>query len=237
MKEIIHEHMEANRSDWWMNGRTAIVLTLLKQLVDKNKKIVDIGAGTGIIAEQILGMGYNVSTIDNSPTSLKILNQKNLQPIEGALPDLKISNKFDVALLLDVLEHVEDHEKSLKTIYEMLNENGYLIITVPAFQFLWTQKDVDFGHFRRYTKSTLEEVISKTNFKIEYSSYYNFFLFLPALFYAVKNKKKLTSSRYSKKRDKIFTPIFKFERHFIKRRIKFLFGVSLICILKKNEKI
>ena len=237
MKEIIHEHMEANRSDWWMNGRTAIVLTLLKQLVDKNKKIVDIGAGTGIIAEQILGMGYNVSTIDNSPTSLKILNQKNLQPIEGALPDLKISNKFDVALLLDVLEHVEDHEKSLKTIYEMLNENGYLIITVPAFQFLWTQKDVDFGHFRRYTKSTLEEVISKTNFKIEYSSYYNFFLFLQALFYAVKNKKKLTSYRYSKKRDKIFTPIFKFERHFIKRRIKFLFGVSLICILKKNEKI
>lgn len=234
MKKEVYLQTESNRKDWWMNGRISIVLNLLKKIHKDDDRIVDVGSGPGIIADTIKSLGYNISTIDNSPTSLKILKSKGLNPIEGALPNLKISDKFDIALLLDVLEHVEDDHKSLDTLYELLNNNGYIIITVPAFMFLWTPKDVDLGHYRRYTKKTLKEVIGKTKFKIEYLSYYNFFLFLPALIYAIKNKNKTKSSRYSDKRDKLFTPIFKFERHFISRGIKFPFGVSLICVLKKE---
>lgn len=234
MKEVIHEYMQENQNDWWMRGRIAIVLSLLNKFAKKTDTILDIGAGTGIITEKIKAAGYNnISVVDNSPTSLNILKEKNLNPIEGSLPELNIDGKCDFALLLDVLEHIEDDKKTLLSIYEHLNTGGKLLITVPAFMFLWTPKDIDLGHFRRYNKNSLLETIQSTKFKIKFMSYYNFFLFIPALIYSIKNKKKTRSARYSKTRDKYFTPIFKFERHFISRNIKFPFGVSMICILEK----
>ena len=234
MKEIIHEYMQENQSDWWMNGRIAIVLELLSKYSRKSDSIIDIGAGTGIICENLQNAGYkDITAVDNSETALKILISKHINTIKGKLPKLEIHGQYNFALLLDVLEHIKKDVETLNSIYDKLNDNGKILITVPAFMFLWTPKDNDLGHFRRYTKSTLLNVIKNTQFKVEFISYYNFFLFLPALIYILKNKKTTKTPRYSKSRDKLFTPIFKFEKHFLKNGIKFPFGVSLICILKK----
>lgn len=83
--------------------------------------------------------------------------------------------------MFDVLEHVEDDRKSLEVLYEYLSENGKLILTVPTFDFLWTKSDEVQFHKRRYRKKELTNLLKNIGYRIDYSSYFNFFLFIPAI--------------------------------------------------------
>ncbi len=81
---------------------------------------------------------------------------------------------FDLILVADVIEHVEDDMAILQYLSELLNKNGQILITVPAFDFLFSNKDKVLLHYRRYTKKNMKKIISKY-FNITKLSYYNFF--------------------------------------------------------------
>jgi hypothetical protein len=80
-----------------------------------------------------------------------------------------------------VLEHIEDEAAALKLIHSILEPSGRLFLTVPSYQFLYSSEDDAAGHFRRYTLSRLRLVLAKSNFRMEFSSY--FFTPLPPLIF------------------------------------------------------
>ena len=95
----------------------------------------------------------------------------------GTVDDL-IENVQQITLL-DVLEHIEDDAGFLIKLNHRLKSNGRLLLTVPAFNILWSSEDDYAGHFRRYK---LQEIISLTEnagFKVLYASYFYQFLFCP----------------------------------------------------------
>jgi len=97
--------------------------------------------------------------------------------VQADVSDLPFGNdKFDLVLALDVLEHVEDHKKALLECRRVLRKGGSVLITVPALSFLWSKHDVGQGHFRRYNKKMLLDLVSETDYKIDYIGYFNFFL-------------------------------------------------------------
>lgn len=237
MKKSTFEAIKSNEQDWWLETKARIIAELVRYYFPNTSiEIFDIASGTGFIANEIRRIGYkNITVSDRSKTALKMLSAEFNEVKSIDLPSLVgIQETYDCILLLDVLEHISDDYGSLQSATKLLKKNGKIIITVPAFEFLWSQKDVRVEHKRRYTKKTLERVIMHAGLKIEYCSYYNFFLFLPALLYAMVNKNDERIPRYNSLQNIVFRRIFMLEKPLIRRKFKFPFGVSVIAVVSKK---
>ena len=91
--------------------------------------------------------------------------------------DEKFSGHFgdyNTVFALNVVEHISDDVLALKNSYKLLADGGHVVILVPSYQFLFNHFDEELGHYRRYTKSGLSNVFSKTKFEIIHKQYFNF---------------------------------------------------------------
>lgn len=238
MKKNTFLQIHRNKVDWWLETKAKVILSILTTTFeDKDVTILDIGSGTGFLASYVREHGYNKITVsDRSKTALNLLNKQFDSVISINLPNKpNLRKKYHCILLLDVMEHIRDDYSTLENLKKLLKPNGVIIITVPAFEFLWSQKDIRVEHMRRYTFKTLKRVIQIAKLNIEYITYYNFFLFFPAILYSLVNKRNEKISRYKSMPHKMFKNIFQLEVPFIINKFKFPFGVSLLAIVR-NEK-
>ena len=139
----------------------------IKKLRDKlissmeNKTIVDYGAGSG---EFCLNRSNNVFYAVEPDKYLEHeLKDKGINVID--FKKLK-SRSVDFLYSINVLEHIENDELTLYQIHKVLSNKGKVLIYVPAFQFLWTGLDDEVGHFRRYTRKSLEKKLERCGFRI-----------------------------------------------------------------------
>ena len=125
----------------------------------------------------------------------------------------------------------------LASLRSRLRPGGAIVLTVPAFPFLWSNHDVSHHHFRRYTRESLRASAEKAGLKVSYSSYYNFFLFPVAV--AARTVKRLTGRKTPD--DALPGPlangalrrVFGFERHLL-GRLSLPFGLSLVAVLEPS---
>jgi len=169
----------------WEIVRLKILLFLLKKRPDKNL-IVDVGSGDAFVATQLseklfntkiaaVDINYNEQFInDNKRTNIVFL--KNISHV----PEIGI---IDTILLMDVLEHIERPEDLLDDIRTLKNVSSAteFIITVPAFQFLFSEHDTFLKHYRRYNRIELNGLVCKEGFKIKSSGYFFVTLFFARL--------------------------------------------------------
>lgn len=175
-------HLE--ESNWWYASRRDLVLKMIalidNSLLEKPFKILDTGCGTGINLKylQILGDAYG---LDISKDALRFSKSRGLSSlICGSADSLPFKNDlFDLVLALDVIEHIDDDLSAVRELNRVLKPGGRLIITVPAFQFLWSGHDMAVHHRRRYTRSGILSILRLGGFENEKATYWNFFLFLP----------------------------------------------------------
>ena len=99
-----------------------------------NEKIIDIGCGHGSIGHELIKKGFEVHGIEINEEALESLKEKGFHVIKKdiTLP-LNINEKFDITLILDVLEHIFDPFSLLKEAKKITNENGYIIVSVPLY--------------------------------------------------------------------------------------------------------
>lgn len=140
-------------------------------------------------------------------------------------------------LAADVIEHIKNDKKAIQLLYRSLKPKGKIIITVPAFQFLFSQKDKELRHFRRYNLKNLKMILK--NFKLIKISYFNFFLFLPLsiliLIFKFFNFNFIDDAEKTPNKtiNKLLYIIFSFEKYFI-NNFNFPFGLSIIFIGQKK---
>src|SRR3989339_1811134 len=206
-------------------------------------KIIDIGCASGIFLEHLNEKGFkNLYGIDPNPESIKFI-KKNLPNIN--LYDLYLKDflkeqkqKFDFVFLLDVLEHIKNDDTFLKEVKELPDNNSKVLISVPAFQWLWSDHDRICNHFRRYSKKHLIKLLESCGYKIEFCSYYSTILFplvvLQKIISRIKKYKDHKSFLPSPFLNKLFKIIYKQEIPMLKR-ITFPFGSSLICFASKRK--
>lgn len=182
MQNIHYETLYRTESGhWWYKVRRKIIYNLIKRYrsnFGKDIKILDTGCGTGMLLKELeaLGVCYGIDISQRAVDFCKQRGIGNILIADAAnipYPD----NTFDVALALDVIEHIKDDEEALKEIYRVLKPQGMAIIMVPAFMFLWGVTDVISQHHRRYALSELRKKIENRRFSIIRSSYFNTFLF------------------------------------------------------------
>lgn len=184
-------------SHWWHISKRRIVANYIKHyLKKKTAKILDVGCGTGKNLESFKEFG-EIYGLDSSKEAMEFCKKRGLKNIklgEAEKMPFKASS-FDVVTLLDVLEHTDDN-KTLREVYRVLRKDGILIITVPAFSWLWSNWDKVLHHKRRYNKNDIINILKKNSFAVTYISYLYSFLVLPALIIR-KIKQKLLKKEYT----------------------------------------
>jgi SAM-dependent methyltransferase len=169
---------------WWSEGRRALVTGLWRKYrnTKERPRILEIGCGTGGLLKELSGWSVAYG-LDISPEAAKFCLERDLDRVSlGDITSLPFKDKqFDAVVCVDVLEHVDDDGQALREVRRICKPGGRLIATVPAFQFLWSRRDVQLHHKRRYTLGQFKRRVRGEGFKILKASYVNFPLFVPLL--------------------------------------------------------
>ncbi|WP_017327495.1 bifunctional 2-polyprenyl-6-hydroxyphenol methylase/3-demethylubiquinol 3-O-methyltransferase UbiG [Synechococcus sp. PCC 7336] len=241
---IYRNNFELETSHWWFQGRTAIVMGLLDRYCDisPGETAIDIGCGTGMILQQ-LNQRYRAIGIDTSPLAVDFAKQRGNQEVFCTSLEEAANKDWQprVALMLDVVEHIRDDASFLRQVWEVLPEGGQVLITVPAYQWLWSAHDVMHHHFRRYRAEQMRELLTQTGFELQKLSYFNTLLFLPALLQKLSQRNREPSPQDSiptvpSWMNAILQSIFAFER-FLLPWFDFPFGISIVAIAQKKRPI
>lgn len=239
-KDLYADLYQQEEKHWWHRSkRENCRRLLLKYLFDKNLKILDIGCGTGKNVEFFQEWGETFG-LDASPEAIRFCQKRGLKNIKKARGEKTNfpAETFDLITLLDVLEHV-DETAILAEIRRLLKPKGKLLITVPAYPWLWSRWDEVLKHRRRYTLSTLNAILKKHHFRVLKISYMFSFLLLPAILVRLI-KSRLSGENYSSDFS-LSSPLINFIgfklaqlEGFILNQFSLPFGTSLICLAQKE---
>ena len=227
MKKIQYDGFELEHFDSASNFRKYQV-SLISKYIKGN--FVEVGAGTGGLVPYYKKFLKKITLLEPDKKLFKILKKKfSTKKIKIKNNTVnKLKNNFDTIIYYDVLEHIKNDLKEIKTASKKLKKNRYLIISVPAYQAFYSEFDKSVGHFKRYNKKDFFQFEKKTKLKIEKLAYYDSMGFL----FLVLNK--ILSLKQTNLKNKIFLwnlliPVSKL--------IDFLtfnkFGKSLLCVFKK----
>ena len=146
-------------------------------------RVLEIGCGTGNLTRLLLEKAEQVTAIDTHAAHLELLS-RTVQVPHGHTLSIRNQNivedmtnlfGYDTVVLINVLEHLPEPEEALRRIYRALNPGGRVIVFVPALKFLLSPFDKLIGHYRRYTRESLENQLSAAGFGLKKSVYFNFF--------------------------------------------------------------
>lgn len=235
---------EYEQSYWWHLGRLEIIQTYMKCASRNrpNSVILNVGCGTGGTIDMLEKFGKvdNVDTSDDAIAFANALGYGNITKVDGI--HLPFENKaYDVVGAFDVLEHIEDHQGALSEWKRVLKDDGAIVITVPAYQWLWSGHDVSSHHRRRYTLRSLMTVAAEAGLRPEKKSYaISFSLPLVAGFRLaskVLDQKADSTSSYvpvPRSINRLFTTLLKVEAK-LHNTVSLPAGTSVITILRKSD--
>lgn len=233
-----------DRHFWFVGTRIVIMDVLRRALGDRlnGARVLDVGCGTGFTLTK-LPDGVNAVGLDASEHALAHTRRRSSATlVRGSATSLPFAAEtFDAVLCLDVLEHLDDDRAAAAEIQRILRPGGVALVTVPAFQMLWSDHDEALAHRRRYRLREIEKVLESTGLTLEIATYYNALLF-PAIA-AVRTLSKLRRARPTGAETHVSVPpspvnavltrVLASERHVI-GHARFPAGVSCLLVARKG---
>jgi SAM-dependent methyltransferase len=168
---------------WWFRWRYDLITKLVASLKsDESFRILDAGCGTGQMTKQLEAIGHAVG-LDSANEAIVYARSRGVERlVRGSITAPPFAEgSFDCVLALDVIEHVDDDMGILTSLYEVIKPGGHLIITVPAFDTLWSEHDVINHHKRRYRSPQLKRLMEEAGFTVDRVTYCNTALYVPVL--------------------------------------------------------
>jgi len=237
-REVFDRMAEQDQVHWWYVARRKILADLIAReaKLPEDARILEVGCGTGHNFAMLERFG-RLDALEVDDAARALATQRLGRPVGDApLPDLPgvPDGAYDLVALLDVLEHVDDRPESLRSIARKLKPNGRILVTVPAYQWMWSAHDLAHHHKLRYSKKGLRRDAEAAGLKIEKIGYFNSLLFPLAAAVRLAGKAVGKSSSDDKvparPLNALFQAIFALERHAI-GRLSFPAGVSLFSLL------
>ncbi len=166
-------------SFWFRHRNRCIVAAVRKWMPENIGPIFDIGGGNGFVGWGLEDAGYNVVLVEPGSDGAHNAKQRGLANVVCATTQGAgfAPGSMPAIGLFDVVEHIADDHAFMTEMRALLVRDGLAFITVPAHQWLWSQEDIDAGHYRRYTASSIIAVLRKSGFEIEFVT--SFFRPLP----------------------------------------------------------
>jgi SAM-dependent methyltransferase len=230
------------RTHWWYQGRRELVSVLLGGQLAPGSSVIDVGCGTGdnlgtleaLAGGPVTGVELSEHAIKRAPagpvgTRVGIALAEHL-PYRDAAADVLTS--------MDVIEHLDDDRVALAEYHRVVRPGGWLLLTVPAYQWLWSVHDETAAHRRRYSRARLEEAVGGAGFVVERTSYFNSFLVPPAAALRRTPLRRFASDndeevgQASPFVSKVMAGLSGLERRVIRRR-RMPFGLSIILLARR----
>jgi SAM-dependent methyltransferase len=247
MDATLYEELHrVEQTHWWFRARRHIVWSLVGRYVEggtnRRLQVCELGCGTGgnLIA---IAEDHDVVGVERSPEALKhaseLLGNRvcfgNL-PHEIDLPP----GSFDVVLMTDVLEHIEDDAASAIAALSLVRPGGVVVATVPAYQWLYSPRDAHHHHFRRYSKHRFAGLWNRADAQTVLLSHYNTLLFPPAA--AIRLASRIMArargggdlSLPASPINNLLARLMRSETHLL-GRVPFPFGLSLAAVIRKTH--
>ncbi len=238
---------------WWFATRTRAILAYLDMYLGpgtKDRLVLDVGSGAGNMAHHLAHYGTYLG-VDVNPKPLRVARERGLPVFLGSAETLPYADaSFDLVALLDTVEHIPDDRAVFAESYRVLKPGGKLLVTVPAFMFLWSKNDVLNKHQRRYTRPELVKKLEGCGFHVLRSSYNNFFIFPLAAAVILARRGRFEPDLASPHFDKdayqvemeptpaplnaLLSGVGRFEAAFL-RRFVFPWGTGIIAIAEKGK--
>lgn len=250
--------IQMQREHFWYRGRHKLLLNVLKEEIQRhfvhkqNLHAIDMGGGCGGWLEYIHihspGLFSELALGDSSMRALSLAG-----PVVGPfatryqldLLDLNWHEEWDIVFLLDVLEHISDHQEVLRQVYKSLRPGGLLFVTTPALKFFWTYNDELAHHQRRYSRQDFCTLGRQVNLEILRTEYF-MFLLSPALLLSrmlfrppksataeqLRNHLIQTHSIPAKPINGLLTKLFSIEAAMI-NSVNFPWGTSILAVFKR----
>lgn len=167
-------------ASFWFRHRNDCIAQLIRNHPFSGT-LLDVGGGNGFVARRLQDEGYDVVLLEpGDPGARNARTKRGLDHVVCATIDSAAfhDGAFGAIGMFDVIEHVQNDAAFLARASKLLEERGRVYMTVPCHDWLWSQADVDAGHFRRHTVRSMQDLLSPL-FDIDYISYFFAPLVLP----------------------------------------------------------
>jgi 2-polyprenyl-3-methyl-5-hydroxy-6-metoxy-1,4-benzoquinol methylase len=237
MSTTLHEYErqasnDQAQNDYWAQTRRNILETWVAEI--SPKKVLDIGCGSGYLADYLTYNNTFVAGIDIDESSIRLAAERpNVDSaIVGDATKLPYeSETFELIILGDVVEHFEDPLVVLNEAERVLSQEGTLIISVPAFRWLWGPHDEHNNHTDRYNATRLSDIVAQAGFSFENHRYTNFFP-LPIYFVMQRILQRGVPSETRGGHNKIIELVKKILIS-IEKSVNFPIGITLVAKCSK----
>ena len=160
---------------WWYRGRRRLLDRVISGMaLPPAARILDAGCGSGRNMVELARYG-SVAGVEVSPESAGVARKREVgQVVEGSIDAMPFAeDSFDLAVCLDVIEHLEDDRAALVELRRVVAPGGALLVTVPAYPWLWSSHDTINQHQRRYTRRSLLAAAEGAGWRAERVTYFN----------------------------------------------------------------
>jgi SAM-dependent methyltransferase len=236
------ERANPESDGFWAAERAKSIWNLLD--VHRVCTLWEIGAGNGNAAIPLRKQGIEVFPIEPLRNGARTLNKNGFTTFQATLESLNFpDNSIGAIGAFDVFEHLEKPNELMYEVYRILKAGGIFICSVPAYQWLFSDFDISIGHYRRYSRKSLRELVESTG--LEVISVVSLFSYLVLPAYVLRripfllgrrnNYSQITTSSGGNSQilDRL-RPFFGFLGR-LERSVKPPFGLSIILISKKPD--
>jgi SAM-dependent methyltransferase len=189
-RDYEHQTHQAEDRHWWYRGRRKVLDGVIAELgLPAEPRILDAGCGSGRFMVELSKLGM-VTGVELSDTSVALARQRGLgDVVAGSVLEMPFADgSFDLAVSLDVIEHLEDDLAALRELRRTVAPGGALLVTVPAYQWLWSGHDEINHHHRRYTRRSLQQVAERAGWRQSRTTYFNSLLLPVAILLRVLDR-------------------------------------------------
>jgi SAM-dependent methyltransferase len=229
---------------WWYRGRRRIVAGELERLdLTPGCQVLDAGCGAGQTLDDLaeLGSVECAQGVDTSPEAVSAAQARGhldvqVSDVESLPHD---DGAFDLVTCLDVIEHTPDDRATFAELYRVTRPGGYLLVTVPAYQLLWSSHDVANNHYRRYRLSTLAAAASEAGWRLERRTYFNSFMLPPAALVRLARRSRAHANERSdlqltpRRLNPLLELPLRVEAALIRLGVRLPAGLSLLAVFAK----
>jgi SAM-dependent methyltransferase len=174
--------LDVDERHWWYRGRRRIIRAELDRLpLPAGAQVLDAGCGSGRTLEELVPYGQ-VRGIELDESAAEVAQDRGHgEVVIGRLEELPYEDgTFDLITCLDVIEHTPDDRATLRELRRVCKPGGWLLVTVPAYQALWSAHDEANHHFRRYSRGMLRMAAAEAGWWVERMTSFNSLLLAPA---------------------------------------------------------
>jgi SAM-dependent methyltransferase len=232
--------LSSDENHWWYRGRRRFLRAELDRLpLAPSARLLDAGCGSGRTLDELARYG-RVSGVDLSPEAVAAARLRGHDDVHVArVEELPFGDAtFDVVTCLDVVEHTPDDRETLAELWRVTRPGGLLVVTVPAYQALWSWHDEVNLHFRRYDSPSLRAAARCAGWEIVADTHFNSLLLAPAAAVRLAQRRRRTHAHS----DLDLTPSvlnsvlelpLRLESWLVAAGIRLPAGLSLLAVLRR----